>query len=333
MPSDKEDDVVRSGVPSGHNGGSVSTLPALPRLELPQHMRPAPSAQNLDPWPDSLRSESGEALDPYSQCQSSASAFPAASRDSPGMADFEGCTMEDVALAPVHLQECLVEDLELIATDTEDPKRSLSPFSVMSEDEPTEDTQLTHKEMVRLKWKRLTWPLAIFLLIGLLFIWVARGHLFQVLNWLAELPWLERLIVFIVLFTMVSLPFGFGYIILNMMAGYLYGVVEGQLVVMVSVAIGFSLAFHLCRSWLQDYAKNMVTSTSLQAVMRVVEGPHGLKVIILTRLTPIPFGLQNVLFSVSSLGSLVIKVHDRSCSTVCGGHSIATLGMLGVLPY
>ena len=121
----------------------------------------------------------------------------------------------------------------------------------------------------------------------------------QLLHLLRNLPWLESLVVFIFLFTLVSFPFGFGYIILNMMAGYLYGVVRGQIVVMISVAVGFTLSFLLCRIWFREYARRIITSNALQAIMRVVEGKHGMKVIILTRLTPIPFGLQNVLFAVS----------------------------------
>ncbi len=291
MPADREDGSMYSSHPPDGGTVTAATSANRARLEIPEHMKHLPSAQTFSSWAESSSSEYGEL-------------YQSSSTTSDGLGlDFEGCTMQDVALAPVHLQECIVEDLELIVSDTEDgsyTRRSVFPFTIIKGEEPMEGTQLTHKEMVHMKWKRLTWPLALFLLVGLFFVWVARGHLLQLLNWLGELPWMERLIVFVILFTLVSLPFGFGYIILNLMSGYLYGVVQGQFVVMVSVAIGFSVAFHLCRSWLRDYAKNAITSPSLHAVMRVVEGPHGLKVIILTRLTPIPFGLQNVLFSVSS---------------------------------
>ena len=149
------------------------------------------------------------------------------------------------------------------------------------------------------KWRRVSWTLVLFLVVGSLLIVLGRVHLTQLLKCLEDLPLLQSLFIFILLFTLVSFPFGFGYIILNLMAGYLYGFVRGQIVVMVSVAVGFSVSFLLCRSWMRDYARGIITSAALQAVMRVVEGPNADKVMLLMRLTPIPFGLQNVLFSVS----------------------------------
>jgi uncharacterized membrane protein YdjX (TVP38/TMEM64 family) len=46
-------------------------------------------------------------------------------------------------------------------------------------------------------------------------------------------------------------------------------------------------------------AARIQSSDKLSAVIRVVEGGSGLKVVALARLTPIPFGLQNAVFSVS----------------------------------
>lgn len=151
------------------------------------------------------------------------------------------------------------------------------------------------------KWKRLSGPMALFIVIGLIFLIWGRGHFFQLLEWLEKLPLCYSLLVFITLFTIVSFPFGFGYIVLNMMAGYLYGFFRGQLIVMLSVSVGISFSFMLCRLWFKDYARSVVTSNALQAVLKVLDGPQGFKVIFLTRFTPIPFGFQNVLFSVSYL--------------------------------
>lgn len=159
------------------------------------------------------------------------------------------------------------------------------------------------------KWKRLSGPMALFVVIGLIFLIWGRGHFFQLLEWLEKLPLCYSLLVFITLFTIVSFPFGFGYIVLNMMAGYLYGFFRGQLIVMLAVSVGISVSFMLCRLWFKDYARSVVTSNALQAVLKVLEGPQGFKVIFLTRFTPIPFGFQNVLFSVSyilCIGKIII---------------------------
>lgn len=189
-----------------------------------------------------------------------------------------------------------VEDLELIT-------------HVAGEDFKGNQQKAQQEASTVQKWRKLSWPLVLFLVLGVLLLFFARGHLFQFLNWLEHLPWAESLLVFVILFTLVSFPFGFGYIILNMTCGYLYGFIQGQIIVMISVSIGVSISLLLCRSWFKDYARNIITSNALQAVMRVVEGPHGFKVIFLTRFTPIPFGLQNVLFAVSVyiiIGNLVM---------------------------
>ncbi len=142
-------------------------------------------------------------------------------------------------------------------------------------------------------------PLLVIALLCLSLLILSHGK-FGLWKWLEELHWLWSLLVFILLFTMVSFPFGFGYVILNMMCGYLYGFVRGQLIVTVSVIVGFSLAFTMCRSLFKDYTRGMVNSTTtLQAILQVIDGPNGFKIILLTRLTPIPFGLQTVMFAVS----------------------------------
>ena len=207
----------------------------------------------------------------------------------------EGC-VEDVALAPIHLQELLSENILPSSPVSFDKDVLLTPTSPRTSHSGDEKRTPLQRYLL---WGRLSGPFLAFTLIGVVLIIVARTHLTQLLDLLEHLPWFESFVVFIFLFTLISFPFGIGYIVLNMMAGYLYGFLRGQLVVMVSVTVGFTVSFFLCRIWFRDYAKNIVTSNTLQAIMRVVEGKNGMKVIFLTRLTPIPFGLQNVLFSVS----------------------------------
>lgn len=127
----------------------------------------------------------------------------------------------------------------------------------------------------------------------------SRMYLFDILTWLESLPVMESVILFVVLFTIVSFPFAFGYIVLNMMAGYLYGFVTGQFVVSVSVTVGLFISMGLCKRYFANYAQTHFTSTPFMALMRVLEGPSGLRVMIMARLTPVPFGIQNALFAVS----------------------------------
>lgn len=87
-----------------------------------------------------------------------------------------------------------------------------------------------------------------------------------------------------------------------------------------------------------------------RAILRVISGPRAFKVVLLARLTPIPFGLQNTIFGVSNvhrnsyyLGTLIglfpaqlINVYIgsslRSMHDVFTNHStaLASYGIFGV---
>jgi uncharacterized membrane protein YdjX (TVP38/TMEM64 family) len=111
---------------------------------------------------------------------------------------------------------------------------------------------------------------------------------------------LVGVLLFVVGFIVVSFPCGWGYIVLNVAAGYLYGFVLGMGLMVVGVLIGTFIAHVVCKRLLAAWvAARIQSSDKLSAVIRVVEGGSGLKVVALARLTPIPFGLQNAVFSVS----------------------------------
>lgn len=277
----------------GHCNGGVrdSSPPGLSKrsetfLELPEHMKQVASSSSLAVSDSSDRASDKDELNWSSRSS--------VEQDRVDLAIIEGC-VEDVGLAPIRLQQLLTDNLEEIFPSSHEKDVLLTPTSPLAQSGEKQRT-LLQKYML---WGRLSGPFLVFTLIGVILILIARSHLMQLLNFLEHLPWFESFVVFVFLFTLVSFPFGIGYIILNLVAGYLYGFVRGQLVVAVSVVIGFTISFFVCRIWFREYAKRIVTSNSLQAIMRVVEGKNGVKVIILTRLTPVPFGLQNILFSVS----------------------------------
>ena len=139
----------------------------------------------------------------------------------------------------------------------------------------------------------------ILLTIGVVVVILCRHYLKDLLEWLQNLPAWAGVLLFIVMFTIVSFPMTWGYIVLNFAAGYLYGFVLGLIVVALSATFGVSTAFIVCRRYFRDYVHSKLESDGLKAIIRVVEGRRGFKVIFLSRLTPIPFGLQNGLFSVS----------------------------------
>lgn len=136
---------------------------------------------------------------------------------------------------------------------------------------------------------------------------LVRRYLKDALLWVESLDGLMGAMLFIVCLITVSFPCGWGYMVLNVAAGYLYGFVPGVGLVMVGVLIGTLVAHVACRRLLSAWVLSRVgNNEQLSAVIRVVEGGSGLKVVALARLTPIPFGLQNAVFSVSDMETCTV---------------------------
>lgn len=158
---------------------------------------------------------------------------------------------------------------------------------------------------------------------------LVRQYLKDLLLWVESLDSLVGALLFIVGLIIVSFPCGWGYIVLNVAAGYLYGFVLGMGLVMVGVLIGTFVAHLVCKRLLTDWVLNKVgNSEQLSAIIRVVEGGSGLKVVALARLTPIPFGLQNAVFSVSMNNSRRSFTHCVCGLCVCCHYSSGKLTCL-----
>ncbi|KAK2193641.1 hypothetical protein NP493_11g14061 [Ridgeia piscesae] len=133
------------------------------------------------------------------------------------------------------------------------------------------------------------------------FLVVLRGYVKYVLLSLEETDLWVSFIVFSILFTVVSFPLTWGYILLNIAAGYLYGLCLGVFVVMTCALCGLSIAHVIIRKFLAKCIMARINNHSVRAIMRVIDSGHGFRVVVLSRLTPIPFGLQNGLFAVSNI--------------------------------
>ena len=146
----------------------------------------------------------------------------------------------------------------------------------------------------------------ILLIIGTVLIFFFRHYLKDTLVWLERAEgWVSGLL-FILMFTLVSFPMTWGYIFLNVAAGYLYGFLMGLVTVNVSVLVGVSVSLVVCRKVIRGFVTSKLQSEHLKAIIKVVESRRGFKVLVLTRLTPIPFGLQNGLFAVSIVVHIVL---------------------------
>ncbi|MFM7547800.1 MAG: TVP38/TMEM64 family protein [Cyanobacteriota bacterium] len=102
----------------------------------------------------------------------------------------------------------------------------------------------------------------------------------------------------------------------SMLAGALYGTVWGSVVVFVGACLGALAAFLLGRTWLRGWARRRLAAVpKLQAVEQAVSR-EGLKLVLLTRLSPaFPFSLLNLAYGLSE-----VSLRDYS------------VGLVGILP-
>jgi len=102
-------------------------------------------------------------------------------------------------------------------------------------------------------------------------------------------------------YVLVSFPFLHGYAVLTMSAGFLFGVVEGIVVVVGGATLGAGIAWFVSKHFWADYLKQQVnTNKYSKAVLRAVE-KRPFRIVFLCRLVPVPFGIMNAILSMSSI--------------------------------
>ena len=103
---------------------------------------------------------------------------------------------------------------------------------------------------------------------------------------------------------------------LSMLSGFLYGTWLGSSVVFLGAFLGAHLTFYLGRTFLKEWAQKKVSNFPKVQIMEKAVKREGLKVILLTRLSPLfPFGLLNFTYGLGG-----VKIRDF------------TIGMIGILP-
>ena len=63
------------------------------------------------------------------------------------------------------------------------------------------------------------------------------------------------IVILWLLYAVVSLPFAWGYILINIATGYLYGVFKGTLVTIITATAGVFVAHHLIRACMAKYVR------------------------------------------------------------------------------
>ncbi|XP_033626810.1 transmembrane protein 64-like [Asterias rubens] len=163
-------------------------------------------------------------------------------------------------------------------------------------------SHLTHLACIETRMCNRLSTLLTVVVCGAVLFWIFQEQLVLLLPWLVSTDPYIGFIVFFILFVIISLPFSIpGYLVLNVAAGYRYGIALGTMTVIFCALGGAYCAFVFCRLPCTAFLLAKLQNDYLQAIVNLVEGEHSFKVIALTRLTPIPFGLQNGLFAMTNV--------------------------------
>ena len=102
----------------------------------------------------------------------------------------------------------------------------------------------------------------------------------------------------------------------SMLAGALYGTWWGSLIVFLGACLGAEAAFMLGRTWLRNWARRRLAGVPKLLAIEQAVSREGLKLVLLTRLSPaFPFSLLNFAYGLSE-----VSLRDY------------TIGLIGILP-
>lgn len=95
----------------------------------------------------------------------------------------------------------------------------------------------------------------------------------------------------------------------SMLAGALYGTLLGSAVVFVGASLGAIVVFLLGRSWLREWARRRLASSPKLLAIEQAVSREGLKLVVLTRLSPaFPFSLLNLAYGLSEVSFRVYAI-------------------------
>jgi uncharacterized membrane protein YdjX (TVP38/TMEM64 family) len=102
----------------------------------------------------------------------------------------------------------------------------------------------------------------------------------------------------------------------SMLAGALYGTAWGSVLVFVGACLGAEAAFLLGRTWLRGWARQRLSAVPKLLAIEQAVSREGLKLVLLTRLSPaFPFSLLNLAYGLSD-----VSLRDYS------------IGLIGIVP-
>ena len=80
-------------------------------------------------------------------------------------------------------------------------------------------------------------------------------YIHSVLRWVENQSDPIVFLILVGLYILVSLPIAWGYIVINIATGYLYGIKIGILVTFTSATLGIVIAHYIIKAFLVDYVK------------------------------------------------------------------------------
>ena len=113
----------------------------------------------------------------------------------------------------------------------------------------------------------------------------------------------------------------------SMLAGALYGTWWGSLIVFVGACLGAEAAFLLGRTWLRNWARRRLAAVPKLLAIEQAVSREGLKLVLLTRLSPaFPFSLLNFSYGLSE-----VSLRDYSIGLIGILHGTILFCGLGAL--
>ncbi|VEN59388.1 unnamed protein product [Callosobruchus maculatus] len=136
-----------------------------------------------------------------------------------------------------------------------------------------------------------------------------KTYIKSILLWLDKQDSLIIAVTICFLYILVSLPISIGYIVLVVATGYLFGIAKGLPLAMFGANFGLFVAHNVLKAVGHHHSIYRYTQNEMaQAIMRVITGPLCFKIVLCSRLTPIPFGLQNTIFAMSNVSGKIYHI-------------------------
>ncbi|KAI4455357.1 transmembrane protein 64 [Holotrichia oblita] len=149
-------------------------------------------------------------------------------------------------------------------------------------------------------------------------LYFCKRYIKGILYWLENQDSVIISSTIIVLFIIVSFPLSVGYIVVVGAAGYLFGILKGFLISVIGANIGLFIAHNVLRLvGHHQRVRKLIENETATAILRVISGPLCFKIVLMARLTPIPFGFQNTIFALSNVNGKIY--HLASCIGLFAG--------------